>query len=160
MVGVQPLQLGVEILRENPFPGGQLQRVRQRVIPLCQQLLPVAPLGHVPGVPKPVLEVIAQPAQQALIRRGMQPTHARKFLLVLDQAQPALAACGVEEQDADIYPFVSDEVGGVTENDVHTDAFRGYSRSFRHGSHPVWEGLPAGAPCRQKQFRNVGSPAR
>src|SRR5258707_15850677 len=89
----------------------------------------------------------------------MQPAHARKFLLVLDQTQPALAACGVEEQDADIYPFVPDEVGGVTENDVHTDAFREYSRSFRHGSNPVWEGLQDGAPPRQKQFRNVGSPA-
>jgi hypothetical protein len=156
MVGIKAFEFCVEFRGKDAFLRGKLQRIGQRIVPLGEELLPVAAaaLGTVGGCRfrlKPVFQVIAERPQQGLVGLGMETPHAVVFFLFFDQAQAALAGPGIEKQHADIHPLVADKVWRVSQDAIGAGPFsRRYSgvqssgRSFSHGARPF----------RQIQFGN------
>src|SRR5882762_5457847 len=77
---------------KDAFLRGQLQCIGQSIVPLAEELLPVAAaavrtVGSL-GL-KTVFQVIAERAQQCFIGLGMQPPDAVVLVLFFDQAQTA-----------------------------------------------------------------------
>src|SRR5258708_12738049 len=79
----------------------------------------------------------------------MKPRDAVVLLLFLDQAKPAFAGRGVKEQDANVQPFVANQIRRVTEHAVSAVSFSwrfsgtpGCGRVFIHDSHPIPNPLP------------------
>ena len=73
-------------------------------------------------------EVVPQRAQQRLIRVWMEPPDTGKFFRLFDEAKAACRARGVEQQDADVDPFVADQVRRIAQ-DVVGDPAMGWRSS-------------------------------
>jgi len=104
---------------------GKLQGVGQSVVPLAEELLPVAAaIRTVGGCPlKTVFQVIAERAQQHFIGLRMEPPDAVILVLFFDQAQPAFSGLGIEGQDTNVQPLVSNKVRGIAEDAVGAGSF-------------------------------------
>jgi hypothetical protein len=87
MVGIKAFEFCVEVVGKDPFLRGKLQRIGQRIVPLGEELLPVAAaaIRTVGGLRlKTVFQVIAERAQQGLIGLGMETPHAVVFVLFFE----------------------------------------------------------------------------
>jgi len=169
VVGVEVLQFGVEVCREDALLRGKLQRIGQGVVPLAKEPLPVggSAIRTVNGHrPKAVFEIIAERAQQSLVSLRMEPPDAVVLVLFFDQSQAALAGAGIEEQHADVHPFVANKIWRVAKDAVSAGFFPGrysgarrFNRVFIHDSHPVWKWPAIASLGLQNQVRHALSPA-
>ena len=124
VIGIQFFEFGIQIFGEGALLRSELQGIGKRIIPLGQQGLPIAGIaGFSIGGLKAVLQMVAESAQQPLIRLRMKPPDAVIFVRLFDQAQAAFAGLRSKNQDADIDPLIAEEVRRVAEYAVGEGTF-------------------------------------
>ena len=74
MVRVEAFKFGIQIDGKNALRRGELEGVRERVVPFSDEFLQSAPVavGTDDGL-EAVFQIVAQTAQQDFIGLGMQP---------------------------------------------------------------------------------------
>ena len=130
LLAIQPVQLRIEIFRQQPFRRTQLQHIGKVLIQFLQVK---RHLRRRPAQPR--VELRRERAQQVFVYIGMDAPHARKFRGLLDQTHGLPRPGSFLQQHADIHPLIASQIRHITQNAVLERISRFFIRSnWRHGS--------------------------
>ncbi len=148
VVGVQPFHRSVKIIAQHALLRRDLKCIGKRCVPFAQDLLQ-RDLHAAGGVAicrargvQAIFQIVTQRPQQRFVGPGMQATNPVVFVLVFDQAQSPFSSLWVEDEHADVHPFVAQQVRNVAEKVICGAGLRGLwgcavCGNLRHCSPPI-----------------------
>ena len=98
--------------------------------------------------------MIAELPDCIFVGRRLQSPNSRILVLILDHTEAQVAGNRIEKQNADVDPFVADQVRGVAQHVVRERMVAIGWLSARHRSNPVRKRLPGGVLRGEEQFRH------
>src|SRR5437016_5236011 len=119
VLGVEPLQLDIQVIRVDSFLRCQLQAIGERIIPILDESLeslsnsqrsavlrlPVLQKGR-----KPVFEMVAEAAKDIFISGRLEPANTRIFVLLLNEAEAQRSGQRIKQQNSNVDPFIADQI--------------------------------------------------